>query len=46
MRALNRKEDWTIGGEDEVVDDSVASLLVNGKVPAQLESPNRFVGAT
>jgi len=32
MRALNRKEDWTIGGEDEVADDSVFEVVVFGEI--------------
>jgi hypothetical protein len=29
MRALNRKEDWTIGSEDEVIDDGVLRVLLD-----------------
>jgi hypothetical protein len=28
MRALNRKEDWIVGGEDEMADDSVFEVVV------------------
>jgi hypothetical protein len=29
MGALSRKEDWAIGGEDEVVDDGVCEFVDN-----------------